>query len=137
MRLHLIALAACIGMSTPACAQTAAMDGLWRFDMTSPQRITTLGAMTVRTNKDTGAYEGRLITNGGIEGLPIRSLQVQSGQMTLEVRSAHGPITFKGELDRSGHSFNGTVRYHDGRNFSMAGVRQVPAAAPASAPASR
>ena len=136
MRLRFLALAACLTMSMPAWAQPAAMDGLWRFDMTSPQGVTTLGAMTVRKNKDSGAYEGRLITNGGVEGLPIRSLQLQSNRMTLEVTSAHGPIVFTGDLGRSGQSFSGTVVYHDGRNFSMTGIKQAPAAG-GPAPASR
>jgi hypothetical protein len=138
MRFRLLTLAAvCIAFNVPASAQTPAMDGLWRFDMTSPQGITTLGAMTVRANKDSGRYEGRLITNGGVEGLPIHSLEIQSGRMTMEVRSAHGPISFRGQLSPSGQSFSGTVRYHDGRDFSMAGVKQGPIAGAAPGAASR
>jgi hypothetical protein len=137
MRFRLLTLAACIASSLPASAQTPAMDGLWRFDMISPQGVTTLGAMTVRTNKDSGFYEGKLITNGGVEGLPIRSLQVRSNRMTLEVRSAHGPIVFTGDLSPAGQSFSGTVVYHDGRNFSMTGIKQAPAAVGRPVPASR
>lgn len=125
----------------PAAASAQAhgpdLTGLWRFDMISPQGVTTLGAMTVQKNKDSGAYEGRLITNGGIHGLPIRSLRLQSRQMTLEVDSEHGPIVFKGELAPSGHVFSGTTIYHDGRPFRMTGVKQqalqrdsMPAATP-------
>ena len=131
MRLQILALAASIASSLPAAAQAAEMDGLWRFDMISPQGVTTLGAMTVRANKDSGKYEGRLITNGGVEGLPIRSLEVQSGRRTLEVHSGHGPITFRGALSASGQDFSGTVRYHDGRDFAMHGVKQEPLRSPA------
>jgi hypothetical protein len=130
MRLRLMALAACIASSAPAAAQTAAIDGLWRFDMTSPQGVTTLGAMTVMRNKDTGAYGGKAITNGGVEALPIRSIEFRSHRMTMTVDSARGPVVFRGDLSPSGQSFSGTLTYHDGRNFSMAGVKQVPAAAP-------
>lgn len=115
----------------------ADVTGLWRFDMISPRGATTLGAMTVRKNKDSGAYEGRLITNGGIHGLPIRSLRLQSRQMTMEVESEHGLIVFKGELTASGQGFTGTTIYHDGRPFLMSGIKQqalsrdsMPAATP-------
>ena len=126
MRLRLMALAACIVSAVPAAAEGPDIGGLWRFDMVSPQGITTLGAMTVRKNNVSGIYEGRLITNGGVEGLPIRSLQIAAGRMTLEVQSAHGPIVFRGDVNPSGQSFSGTLRYHDGRDFSMSGVKQVP-----------
>ena len=118
-------IAAClIVMSVPALAEEPNLAGLWRFDMTTPQGVTTLGAMTVQKNRNSGAYEGRLITNGGIHGLPIRSLRLQSRQMTLEVESEHGPIVFKGELAASGQGFSGTAIYHDGRPFRMTGVKQ-------------
>ena len=107
-------------------AHAADLSGLWRFDMISPQGATTLGAMTVLKNKDSGAYEGRLITNGGIHGLPIRSLILNSGQMTLEVESEHGLIVFKGELAPSAQDFSGTTIYHDGRPFAMRGIKQGP-----------
>lgn len=119
----LFAAALLIG-GTPALAQEANLSGLWRFDMVSSKGMTTLGAMTVLKNKDSGAYEGRLITNGGIHGLPIRSLRLQSRQMTMEVESEHGPIVFKGELAPSGEGFSGTTIYHDGRPFRMTGVKQ-------------
>ena len=130
MRLRFLALTALLLTSVPATAEGPDIGGLWRFDMISPQGVTTLGAMTVRTNKESGKYEGKLITNGGVEGLPIHSLEVQSRRMTLEVHSAHGPITFRGELSPSGQNFSGTVRYHDGRDFAMAGVKQAPLQAP-------
>lgn len=109
--------------SQPAQAEPD-MTGLWRFDMSGPRGIITLGAMTVQKNKDSGAYEGRLITNGGIHGLPIRSLRVQSRKMTMGVQSEHGPIIFNGELAASGWVFSGTTIYHDGRPFAMSGVKQ-------------
>ena len=109
---------------TPALAEAPDLTGLWRFDMISPAGATTLGAMTVMKNKSSGAYEGRLITNGGIHGLPVRSLRLQSKQMTMEVESEHGPIVFKGELAASGQGFSGTTIYHDGRTFLMTGVKQ-------------
>jgi hypothetical protein len=104
--------------------------GLWRFDMTSPQGATTLGAMTVLRNKDSGAYEGKVITNGGVEALPIRSLQIQSRRMTMEVDSPRGLVVFRGDLGPSGQGFSGTLTYHDGRDFSMAGVKQAPLPSP-------
>ena len=120
---------ACIAiLSAPVLAQEQAPDvsGLWRFDMISPKGATTLGAMTVQKSKESGAYEGRLITNGGIHGLPIRSLRLQSGQMTMEVESEHGPIVFNGKVAPSGKGFSGTTIYHDGRPFLMTGVKQAP-----------
>ena len=98
--------------------------GLWRFDMTSPQGITTLGAMTVLKTKDSGAYEGKVITIGGVEAMPIRSIDILTGRMTMKVESPRGAVVFRGDLDPSGQSFNGTLKYHDGRDFAMAGVRQ-------------
>ena len=129
MRLSSLALVACLLSSVPAAAQTAAIDGLWRFDMTSPQGVTTLGAMTVLRNKDRGAYGGKVITNGGVEALPIRSIEIRSHRMTMTVDSPNGPVVFNGDLSPSGQSFSGTLTYHDGRNFSMSGVKQEPAAA--------
>ena len=129
--------AALLLAGTPALAEAPDLTGLWRFDMISPAGATTLGAMTVMKNKSNGAYEGRLITNGGIHGLPIRSLRLQSSEMTLEVESEHGPIVFKGELAASGQGFSGTTTYHDCRPFRMTGVKQqalprgsMPAATP-------
>lgn len=113
-------------LPAPAVAQVHAQDvsGLWRFDMTSPQGTTTLGAMTVMKNKSSGAYEGKVITNGGIEAMPIRFIRLQSRQMTMEVDSPRGPVVFKGTLAASGQGFSGTLTYHDGRDFPMTGVRQ-------------
>lgn len=124
-RMLMIAFALAV-LPSVAPAQEGGPDlaGLWRFDMISPKGATTLGAMTVMKNKSSGAYEGRLITNGGIHGLPIRSLRLQSRQMTMEVESEHGPIVFKGELAASGQGFSGTTIYHDGRPFQMTGVKQ-------------
>ena len=134
-RLLSIALAlAALPAAASAQEQSPNLSGLWRFDMVSPQGMTTLGAMTVQKNKDSGAYEGRLITNGGTHGLPIRSLRIQARQMTLEVDSEHGPIVFRGELAASGQGFRGTTIYHDGRPFLMTGVKQQ-ALAPSSTPA--
>lgn len=129
MRLRSIALAACLLSTVPAAAQTAAIDGLWRFDMISPQGATTLGAMTVRRNTDSGAFEGKVITNGGVEALPIRSIEIRSHKMTMTVDSPRGPVVFRGDLGPAGQSFSGTLTYHDGRNFSMSGVKQGPAGA--------
>ncbi|SRR5688500_18227944 len=123
--------AALLLAGAPALAEGPNLAGLWRFDMISPTGATTLGAMTVMKNKSSGAYEGRLITNGGIHGLPIRSLRLQSSQMTLEVESEHGLIVFKGELAASGQGFSGTTIYHDGRPFRMTGVKQQALVPPA------
>ena len=137
MQMRGLIAASLLLVSTPALAEGPDLSGLWRFDMISPAGATTLGAMTVMKNKSSGAYEGRLITNGGIHGLPIRSLRLQSSEMTLEVESEHGPILFKGELAASGQGFSGTTIYHDGRPFRMTGVKQqalprdsMPAATP-------
>ena len=124
MNLRGLITASLLLVSAPLLAEEPNLAGLWRFDMISPKGATTLGAMTVQKNKDSGAYEGRLITNGGTHGLPIRSLRLQSRQMILEVESEHGPIVFKGELAPSGQGFSGTAIYHDGRPFLMTGVKQ-------------
>lgn len=110
--------------AAPAPAPQPDLSGLWRFDMVSPQGGTTLGAMTVQKEKDSGAYQGKVITNGGVEALPIRSIRVQSHRMTMEVDSPRGPVVFRGELEPANRSFNGTLTYHDGRAFSMSGVKQ-------------
>ena len=137
--------AACLTSSTcdrataaaPAAAATEAqapdLVGLWRFDMVSPKGSTTLGAMTVVKDKDSGAYGGKAITNGGGEALPIRSIELQEGWMTMTVDSAHGAVVFRGDVDPSGRSFAGTLRYHDGRDFAMRGIKQERFAPPASA----
>ena len=119
--------------AAPADARGPDLAGLWRFDMISPRGSTTLGAMTVVKDKDSGAYGGKAITNGGGEALPIRSIEVRSQQMTMTVDSAHGVVVFRGDVDRSGQSFRGTLRYHDGRDFVMRGIKQEPFASPASA----
>ncbi len=124
MRFRGLIAASLLLVSAPVLAEEPDLSGLWRFDMTTPGGVTTLGAMTVRKNKDSSAYEGRVITNGGVEGLPIRSIQIQSRQMTMQVDSPRGLIVFRGDVGPSGQSFSGTLRYHDGRDFSMAGVRQ-------------
>jgi hypothetical protein len=131
----LIGAALLASAATAASAKDAGPDlaGLWRFDMTTPTGATTLGAMTVRKNKDSGAYEGRVMTNGGIEALPIRSIEIQSRRMIMTVDSSHGAVVFRGDLGPSGQSFSGTLTYHDGRDFSMAGVKQEPLRSPAAA----
>ena len=124
-RMLMIAFAlAALPSAASAQEQGPNLAGLWRFDMTSPQGATTLGAMTVQRNKDSGAYEGKVITNGGVEALPIRSIQIQSRRMTMEVDSPRGLVVFRGDLGPSGQSFSGTLTYHDGRDFSMTGVKQ-------------
>lgn len=124
-RMLMIALVvAAVPAAASAQEQGPNLAGLWRFDMTSPQGATTLGAMTVQRNKDSGAYEGKVITNGGVEALPIRSIQIQSRRMTMEVDSPRGPVVFRGDLGPAGQTFSGTLTYHDGRDFSMTGVKQ-------------
>ena len=128
---HMLMIAfalAVLPAAAPAQDHEPDLAGLWRFDMTSPQGATTLGAMTVRKNKDNGRYEGKVITNGGIEALPIHSIQIQSYRMTREVGSPRGPVVFRGNVGSSGLSFSGTLTYHDGRGFAMAGVKQAPLA---------
>lgn len=117
--------AALLVAGAPAIAEEANLSGLWRFDMTSSRGVTTLGAMTVVKDKDSGAYGGKAITNGGGEALPIRSIEIRSQKMTMTVDSAHGAVVFRGDIDPSGQSFSGTVKYHDGRDFAMRGIKQV------------
>ena len=92
--------------------------------MISPQGITTLGAMTVLRSKDSGAYEGKVITIGGVEALSIRSIEILTRRMTMTVESPRGLVVFRGDLGSAGQSFSGTLTYHDGRDFFMAGVKQ-------------
>ena len=124
---------------SPGLARESAADvaGLWRFDMTSPQGATTLGAMTVQKNKDNGAYEGKVITNGGVGALPIRSLQIQARRMTKEVDSPRGLVVYRGDLGCWGQSFSGTHTYHDGRDFSRSGIKQQALRAPSPGVANR
>lgn len=119
--------------AAPAEAQAPDLVGLWRFDMISPKGSTTLGAMTVLKDKDSGAYGGKAITNGGGEALAIRSIDIQSHRMTMTVDSAHGAVVFQGEVDPLGQRFSGTARYHDGRDFTMRGIKQEPFRSPAEA----
>ena len=127
--------AAAAPSASPAQAQGPDVAGLWRFDMISPRGIATLGAMTVVKDKDKGGYGGQAITNGGGEALPIRSIEIRSHRMTMTVDSARGAVVFNGDLDPSGQSFSGTLRYHDGRDFAMRGIKQEPFRSPE--PASR
>lgn len=131
MRVRMLAMAALAMMSIPAAAEGPNLAGLWRFDMISPRGTPTLGAMTVQKDKDSGAYGGKAITNGGGEALPIRSIELRSHRMTMTVDSAHGPVVFRGEVDPTGRSFSGTAIYHDGRPFAMRGIKQEPLQPPA------
>ena len=124
MLLRAMIAAALLASATGALADGTGLAGLWRFDLTSPGGGTTLGAMTVLKNKDSGAYEGKVITNGGVEALPIRSILIQSGRMIMEVESPRGLVVFKGQFDPSNQSFGGTLTYHDGRLIPMNGVKQ-------------
>lgn len=119
--------------AAPAEVEAPDLAGLWRFDMISPKGSTTLGAMTVVKDKDSGAYGGKAITNGGGEALPIRSIELRSQRMTMTVDSARGPVVFQGKVDASGQSFSGTLRYHDGRDFAMRGIKQERFGSPAPA----
>ena len=114
---------ALVGMAVaiaPAPAPRPDLSGLWRFDF-SASRVT-LGAMTLKADGE--IYKGKLITNGGIEGLDVRSLTVNGQDMVMLVDSPNGAVTFRGKLDDGARSFRGTLTYHDGRNFPMSGVKQ-------------
>ena len=97
------------------------LSGLWRFDVQTGSRIT-LGAMTLKG--EGGHYHGKLITNGGTEGLDIRTLTLNGFDMEMLVVSPNGVVTFRGKLDGGARSFRGTMTYFNGRTFPMSGIKQ-------------
>jgi hypothetical protein len=64
------------------------------------------------------------MTDQGADALPVRSVTLAGRDMAMRVESPNGDVTFRGRLDAAGRSFSGTVTYHDGRRFPMAGRRQ-------------
>ena len=117
-------------VSAPTQAQQPQLAGLWQFNIDTPQR-TALGAFTLKP-EGTG-WRGRLITDGGIEGLEVKSVTLEGAAMVMHVISPNGEIVFRGRLNPGARSFDGIVTYHEGRIFPMRGIRQEPLPAPASA----
>jgi hypothetical protein len=115
-------MTALVGMAVAiAPAPQPDLSGLWRFDVQTGSRIT-VGAMTIRADGET--YKGKLITNGGVEALDIRSLTLNGQDMVMLVDSPNGAVTFRGKIGDGARSFSGTMTYFNGRTFPMAGIKQ-------------
>jgi hypothetical protein len=70
-------------------------------------------------------YTGFAITDQGGHALPIESIDMQDGQMTMVVNSPRGLVIFRGTIDRNETRFDGKLTYHNGSVFTMRGVRQA------------
>lgn len=68
-------------------------------------------------------YTGILVTNQGGHALPIESIDVADGRMTMVVGSPRGLVIFRGTIDPAQDSFDGLVTYHNGQVYRMRGVK--------------
>lgn len=70
-------------------------------------------------------YTGFAMTDQGGHALPIESIELRDGTMTMVVNSPRGLVIFRGKLDPSETRFDGALTYHNGSVFTMRGVKQV------------
>lgn len=70
-------------------------------------------------------YSGFVLTDQGGHALPIESIDVRNGAMTMVVNSPRGLVIFKGKIDSDETRFDGKLTYHNGQVFDMRGVKQV------------
>ena len=159
MRVLEMSVAAGLLLTMAGHAPAADLSGLWRFDMTSSQGATTLGAMTIQTletqhkqaeaqrewaiakgrgtewkrtpgpltvppQSDRIVYTGIAMTNQGTHGLPIESIEVSGGAMTMVVNSPRGLVIFRGAINADQTRFEGKATYWNGSVFDMRGVKQ-------------
>jgi len=69
-------------------------------------------------------YTGFAMTDQGGHALPIESIDIQGGAMTMVVNSPRGLVIFKGTIDAEATRFDGKLTYHNGQVYDMRGVKQ-------------
>lgn len=70
-------------------------------------------------------YTGFAMTDQGGHALPIESIDVRDGAMTMVVNSPRGLVIFRGKIDAAETRFDGDLTYHNGSVFRMRGVKQA------------
>jgi len=85
----------------------------------------TAGPLTVPATSGRPVYTGIAMTNQGTHGLPIESIEVNNGAMTMVVSSPRGLVIFRGTINADYTRFEGTATYWNGSVFDMRGVKQV------------
>ena len=83
------------------------------------------GPLTVPAKPGQSVYTGIAMTNQGTHGLPIESIEVQDGSMTMVVSSPRGLVIFRGTVNADQTRFEGKATYWNGAVFAMRGVKQV------------
>ena len=84
----------------------------------------TPGPLTVPASADRPVYTGIAMTNQGTHGLPIESIEVKDGAMTMVVNSPRGLVIFRGTINADYTRFDGKATYWNGSVFDMHGVKQ-------------
>ena len=84
----------------------------------------TPGPLTVSPPSDRIVYTGIAMTNQGTHGLPIESIDVSDGAMTMVVNSPRGLVIFRGAINADHTRFDGKATYWNGSVFDMRGVKQ-------------
>ena len=84
----------------------------------------TPGPLTVPAGSDRPVYTGIAMTNQGTHGLPIESIEVKDGAMTMVVNSPRGLVIFRGTINADHTRFDGKATYWNGSIFDMHGLKQ-------------
>lgn len=84
----------------------------------------TPGPLTVPATSDRPVYTGIAMTNQGTHGLPIESIELNDGAMTMVVNSPRGLVIFRGTVNADYTRFDGKATYWNGTIFDMHGVKQ-------------
>lgn len=85
------------------------------------------GPLTVPAKSGEAAYTGIAMTNQGTHALPIESIELNGGAMTMVVNSPRGLVIFRGTVNADRTRFDGKATYWNGAVFDMHGVKQVQA----------
>lgn len=80
---------------------------------------------TLSTGAGPSGYTGFAMTDQGGHALPIESIELNEGMMTMVVNSPRGLVVFRGRIDKALTRFDGKLTYHNGNVYDMRGVRQV------------
>jgi hypothetical protein len=84
----------------------------------------TPGPLTVPSASDRPVYTGVAMTDQGTHGLPIESIELKGGAMTMVVNSPRGLVIFRGTINADQTRFDGKATYWNGSVFDMHGVKQ-------------
>jgi hypothetical protein len=84
----------------------------------------TPGPLTVPAQSRSVVYTGVAMTNQGTHALPIESIEIEGGKMTMVVNSPRGLVIFRGTLNADQTRFDGKATYWNGSVFDMHGVKQ-------------